>query len=412
MSLRRSFFLLSILAAATILAVIGAKRLARSAVPHVDVAHVRFGPLESWITTNGIIEPTDPHVIRAPVATFVTTVRVAEGQLVKRGDPLLTLDLDQQRADLARAREDVVKAENDLRVFEAGGPMAERAQVESDLRKADAEATLLGRQLESTERLVAKQAAMADELSQTKLALARANATRDALAEKQEELKRGAAMSLDVARLSVERAREARRMIEAQVQSAEIQSPGDGTVYALPARAGSRVDVGAVLAYVADLTAVQLRAFVDQPELAAIEPNQLVEVSWSAVPNQVWKGRTVRVPKTIVSRGDRMVGEVLCSVSNDSQQLIPNLGVDVRIRVQSRSRTLLVPRQAVRNAPGGRYVFVVEGETVRRRPVVVDVASTTDYSVAQGLGDGERVALPGDLELRDGMRVQASSTLP
>ena len=32
-----------------------------------------------------------------------------------------------------------------------------------------------------------------------------------------------------------------------------------------------------------------------------------------------------------------MVGEVICSVKNDDEQLVPNLGVDVRIRLQARA---------------------------------------------------------------------------
>jgi multidrug efflux pump subunit AcrA (membrane-fusion protein) len=127
------------------------------------------------------------------------------------------------------------------------------------------------------------------------------------------------------------------------------------------------------------------------------------------VPNRSWAGRTERIPANVVSRGDRMVGEVVCSVNNDDRQLIANLDVDVRIRVLSRPRALLVPRQAVRTDQGGRYVFVVHGQSVERRPIVVDGSSATSYSVERGLTEGEQVALPGASELRDGMRVRIES---
>ena len=214
------------------------------------------------------------------------------------------------------------------------------------------------------------------------------------------------AVNVEVSRLAVQRARGVVTLLEGQIRSADLRAPVDGTVYALSARPGGRVEVGAVLAQVADLRSLQLRAFVDEPELASIQEGQPVEVSWSAVPNHLWTGRTKGVPKNVVSRGDRMVGEVICSVNNDNQQLIPNLDVDVRIRVHARPRTLIVPRQAVHGDQSDRYVFVVQHQSVERRVVVVDIASATSYSVARGLNEGEQVALPVGIELRDGMGVR------
>jgi multidrug efflux pump subunit AcrA (membrane-fusion protein) len=93
-------------------------------------------------------------------------------------------------------------------------------------------------------------------------------------------------------------------------------------------------------------------------------------------------------------------------------QLIPNLDVDVRIRVQSRPRALLVPRQAVMSDPAGAYVFVIENGTVHRRPVVIDVASVADDAILSGVKEGDVVAIPGSTDLSDGMRVTITSQTP
>jgi HlyD family secretion protein len=384
-------------------------RLLRSSGAEVAIARVRFGELESWITTNGLVEPSEPSVIRAPVGAFVSTVQNVEGRKVQRGDSLLTLDVAAQRADLTRAREELVKAQNAALVLQAGPEGGEWAQVTSDFRKADAEVLQLQRARDATERLVAKQAANRDELDRAELALTRALVTRDALARRQQELERMGPANADAARLAIERARETVSLLDAQVRSADVRAPIEGTVYSLPVRVGNRVETGTPLAQVADLRAVQIRAFVDEPELSAIREGLPVEVSWSAESNRVWMGRTERVPKNVVPRGDRMVGEVICSVKNDDEHLVPNLGVDVRIRLQARPRALLVPRQAVRSDQGGRYVFVVKDRTAARRPIVVDGASATNYAVARGLEEGDLVVLAGDVELRDAMRVRTRS---
>jgi HlyD family secretion protein len=372
----------------------------------VSVAHVTIGPLDSWISTNGVIEPVDPHIIRARVAAFVATVAVAEGQTVKRNDMLLTLDLSERRAERARAREDLAKAENDLRLDEQGGTAGRRAQVAADLQKAEAEVAHLRQERDALARLVAKQSATRAELDQTSLALARAESTRDALATQQVELKRDTDTSSDLHRLAIRRSREALRVIDAQVASETVRAPVDGTVYSLGVRPGARVEVGGPLASVADLRSVQLRAFVDEAELAAIRIGQSVEVTWGAVPNHVWAGRTERLPKNITARGERRVGEVICTIANQDERLIPNLDVDVRIRLESRPHAVLVTRAAVRSDQNGRYVFVVRDQIVHRQKVEVGVANSTDYTIVSGLQNGDVVALPADVELRDGMRVE------
>jgi HlyD family secretion protein len=393
--------------AAAVVAALGAgARLTHKPAPSVAVARAQFGPLTSWISTNGVIEPVEPHVIASRVSAFVAAIPVVEGQSVARGDLLLRLDVEPQRADLARAREALAKAENDVRVFEAGGPAGERAQIEADLRTAEAEVEQARGQRDATERLVSKQAATSTEFAQARLTLERAEATRDALAKKRQALRRDSAAQENVARLAVRHSQEAVRVLEQQVESASVRAPADGVVYSMPAKRGVRVEPGTVLASVADLTALRLRAFVDEPDLGSVEPEQAIEVSWSGLPNQQWQGRVLRVPKAVVARGDRTVGEVICSVTGDGQRLIPGLGVDVRIRVFSSTHSLLVPRNAVRSDSGGRYVFVVEDGVVRRRPVVVGLAGAAQSAVSSGLREGEWVALPSDLPLSDGMRVE------
>jgi multidrug efflux pump subunit AcrA (membrane-fusion protein) len=125
----------------------------------------------------------------------------------------------------------------------------------------------------------------------------------------------------------------------------------------------------------------------------------------------VWTGHVERLPGAVVARGERHVGEVICSL-DDSTQLIPNLDVDVRIRIQSRPRALLVPRQAVLSDQVGPYVFVIENGTLGRRTIKIDVASVADDAILSGLKEGDVVAIPVNSDLSDGMRVTITSQTP
>jgi HlyD family secretion protein len=100
------------------------------------------------------------------------------------------------------------------------------------------------------------------------------------------------------------------------------------------------------------------------------------------------------------------VGEVLCSVDNGRLELLPNINVQVRIMVRELHGALVIPRAAVREDNGQRYVFVFQGNTVRRRDISVGVASASKYEVLSGLTTADRIAEPADLELMDGMEVR------
>jgi hypothetical protein len=47
---------------------------------------------------------------------------------------------------------------------------------------------------------------------------------------------------------------------------------------------------------------------------------------------------------------------------------------------------------------------------LEKREVHVGIADATNYEVLSGLQEGEMVALPGDVDLRDGMKVQIVNT--
>src|SRR5947209_19740624 len=88
----------------------------------------------------------------------------------------------------------------------------------------------------------------------------------------------------------------------------------------------------------------------------------------------------------------------------------------MRIKCGERSGVLSVPRGVVEADGGRRYVFVVRKSqlgvgksTLEKREIHVGIADATNYEVVSGLQEGEMVALPGDVDLHDGMTVDAVS---
>jgi HlyD family secretion protein len=376
--------------------------------PTVPVANVTREDLNETITSNGKAEPVSPVVARAEFPTFVSKVSATEGQAIRRGQVVLSLNDTEVRSQLEQARADLLAAQNDLRNAHAGGPPDEVAQLGGDLAQEQIEVKNLERTEKALERLVAKQAATEDELAQNRASLTKARANLEQLEQRKKALAERATVAVSTAGLRVSQAQGQIRSLEEKVRSATIVAAGDGILYSLPVRAGDYVKVGDVLAEMADLRHLRVRAFVDEPDLGSLEPNQDVEVSWDARPGRTWPARTEQIPKQVVSHGMRSVGEVLCSIDNEKLELLPNINVEVRILVRERRGALVVPRAAAREDQGRHYVFVFDGEKIHRRDVSLGVANASKYEVLSGLAAGERVALPGDQDLRDGMNVRAA----
>ena len=63
------------------------------------------------ISSNGKVEPISPFVMRAQFDTFVENIHVVEGQAVKKGQPLLELNVKDAEAQLAQARSKLLRAQ-------------------------------------------------------------------------------------------------------------------------------------------------------------------------------------------------------------------------------------------------------------------------------------------------------------
>jgi HlyD family secretion protein len=362
--------------------------------------------LRSFITSNGKVEPLEPHVIQAQLTTFVEKVLAKEGQTVRRGQLLMTLDAAESRSELAHLKEQLIAAEDERRLAAGGGSPDERAQFDADLVKTNSEIARLRRESGVLQRLYAKQAATRDEIDQNRIALERAEADKQLVEQKQNAIAQRSKTQGERAVLRTDEARNSIRALEDKLNSVQVVAPVSGALYALPARAATLVHTGDVLAEVADLTRIQVRVFVDEPELGSLREGQTVEITWDALPHRIWVGRVEQLPKTIVARGSRNVGEVLCSVQNDKGELLPNTNVNTRIQTAQHDNALTIPRSAIRTEGDRRYVFVVDTGRLRKQAVTVGIGNAKDYEILGGLAENDVIALPGATELHENQSVR------
>jgi HlyD family secretion protein len=373
--------------------------------------------LVSSISSNGKVEPISPYVMRAQLDTFVEKIYVTEGQAVKKGQLLMELNVKEVAAQLAETRAKLLRAQEDLRAARAGGRADEAARVAADLAKAEGERDRLLRNHDALVRLAEGQAATKQDLALNDQALANAKAEVTRLLAVKQEFDQKARLDAERGELQVQQTLSEMAALEDKVNNGKISAPADGTLYSLPVKSRDYVKLGDLLAEMADLHKVRVRAFIDEPDLGGLEADEPVIITWDALPNRTWAGKTEIIPKQVVPHGTRSVGELLCAVSNDKIELLPNINVNVRINSKERMNVLAVPRGAVASEGGRRFVYVVKKNELgvgksrlEKREIKVGIADATSYEVTGGLQEGEMVALPGDTDLRDGMAVRVVDT--
>ncbi len=345
--------------------------------------------VSSSITTNGKVEPIHGFEAHAPLSGTVQTILVKEGAKVKAGQLLLVLDDTRARADLATALTRLKGAQAKYGELMAGGSQQQLLLRNADLQKATTERDAAQRQLSALERLQQRGAATPTEVA----------AARDRLDSAQADLTQ---LQSHVRYSPQEQARAQSEITDAKVnvdlaeevmRKCNIRAPFDGTVYFLPARVGAWVNIGDLLLQEADLSQLQVRAFVDEPEIGHLAIGQAVKITWDALPGHSWQGTVASLPSTVVNRGSRVVAEVLCKVDNSERLLLPNIDVNTTIISNSRDNALTVPREAVREDNGHSYVYVLQGDHLRRRDLKLGISNLTRVEILSGISDGDLIAV-------------------
>jgi len=364
--------------------------LTRGSLP-IRVAEASTGSLTSTVSTNGKVEPQVNFEAHAPFPGVVRSLYVHEGERVPSGKLLLAMDDSEAQAHLATAVAALRGAEADYQAAQHGGTQDERISLAAELAKARIDRDQAQSDLAALQKLETSGAASPSEVSAAQSRLAVDNASIQALEKKQADRYSPADLAhtratLDDARAAYDAARDA-------LEQAVVHAPFAGTVYSLPVSRTEYVAQGDRLLSMADLTKLQVRAYFDEPEIGKLQVDQPVSILWDARPDEVWHGHISRLPSTIITYGTRNVGEVLVAIDNTDGLLLPDTNVRVTVTVANESNVLKVPRDALHIDAGRDYVYIKEGNSLRRVRVTIGVRNLSEVEITSGLQSGQIVAL-------------------
>ncbi|HKU05692.1 MAG TPA: efflux RND transporter periplasmic adaptor subunit [Bradyrhizobium sp.] len=91
---------------------------------------------------------------------------------------------------------------------------------------------------------------------------------------------------------------------------------------------------------------------------------------------------------------------------NPNFQLWPGQFVNVRLKVETLPKAIVIPTSAVQRGPAGTFSYVIgPGEIATAKPIVVTQQNENDAVIASGIAPTDRVVTTGFANLSDGARV-------
>jgi cobalt-zinc-cadmium efflux system membrane fusion protein len=344
----------------------------------MKLARVQSAAIARQITAPARVVPAAGHqaVVAPSVAGIITNTRMLRvGETVSRGDTVATVQqvltaAENVQVDTGRIEEIRLAAER---------RRAAEAVNEADLRRGHAR-----RELERAQRLFERKAASQRQVEAAEHELRAAEAVHAGAVAQRDALR-------DVA------GPRSRATDGASLHS--VIAPITGSVVRVAKAPGEQVAAGEVIAEIVNLDTVWVEVPIFERDLPRLARPIRAAFSTPAVPGTELSGRLVDLGAVIdpATRSARLVFEL----PNRNRALRIGLQLDARVEAGERVEGALIPREALLEAEGKRFVYVLRsGEEFERREVVAGDEHGATIAILGGLKPGERVVTQGAWQLR------------
>jgi len=336
----------------------------------------------SVLDATGYVVARRMATVSAKITGKVREVMIEEGQSVREGEIMATLDPVDADADRTLAASQVAAARSQI-----GG-------VQAQLHEAELDASRLG-------KLVGRQLVSKSQYDQ-------AVAQRDALRAQLATAQRNAKVASD--RLAIADNGVDNTIVRAPfagVVTAKAAQPGE-IVSPLSAGGGfTRTGIGTIV----DMDSLEVEVDVGEAFIGRVQPKMPVEATLNAYPD--WK-----IPAEVIAiipaadRGKATV-KVRIALKQKDPRIVPDMGVRVSFLEAAKPESanqpqgVRVPAAAIVERDGRDVAFALDdaGSRVEQRVLKTGMAMGDDRQVLSGLVAGDAVVLDPPEKLEDGARV-------
>jgi HlyD family secretion protein len=202
------------------------------------------------------------------------------------------------------------------------------------------------------------------------------------------------ATDIAIARLKVEGAQARLASAHLAAQPLTVRSPWAGTVTAVLAALGARIDPAAPVAVMANLETLEANVDLSEFDVAQVKPGQKAVVSVDALGGETFQGKVLFTALAGSTSAGVVTFPVRVSIP-EAEGLKPGMNVSVRIVVAKRNSVVQVPLEAVSVDDEDRASVLVirpDGDTILRK-VKLGLETTKNVEILKGLRVGELVVL-------------------
>ncbi len=334
----------------------------------------------SVLDASGYVVARRSATVSAKITGKVTEVMIEEGQRVKAGDIIASLEDTNENAQLALAQAQLGVARSEL------------AQLQVRLEDA--------RRIDRRNQELASQGLVSNALRDSARADAEALAAQLAAAGK----------NVIVAERSVD-------VRQRQLDETVVRAPFGGIVTVKAAQVGeivsplsagggfTRTGIGTIV----DMDSLEIEVDVNENFINRVSADQRASAKLNAYPDWTIPARVI----AIIPTADRSKAtiKVRVAILESDPRVLPEMGVRVAFLgdeapEQDSLDGVFIPRTAVTDDAGAAIVYLVRGNAVERRAVTTGLTRGDRVQIVAGLAPGDQVATSPLDELADGVTVQ------
>jgi HlyD family secretion protein len=400
----------------------------QSGYTKVLTAKIARQDLTTVVSGTGQIKPKTYMNVGATSFGRITHFYVKEGDLVKKGQTVATIENVQQEANVNGQQAAIAAAKTDIASYIAAEKTAEanvehaKADLEQKRLDWEREQALYKDGIEPKANFDAKKALYDTDVASLDQAVAQLNQ-----AKAQTESARGH-MQTQIANL---------RVNQDLLDKTIAVAPFDGIVTNMPVREGETVVTGiqgtegATLMTLADMSIITAEIKVDETDIVNVQIGQPADVTVDALPGKIFKGHVTLVGDQALLRSTGQATststsgteeakdfKVVVTLDQPSNELRPGLSTTAKITTAKKSSVLALPIQALtmystdsdkpskdgvqaatssaKSAPV-QGVFVVDSKSSKLRvrfvPVATGITGTTDIEAVSGLKEGDEIVI-------------------
>jgi RND family efflux transporter MFP subunit len=189
-----------------------------------------------------------------------------------------------------------------------------------------------------------------------------------------------------------------------QYSDTRVLAPFSGYITSKNAELGAYVNVGTLIAGIADIGQLKIKLDVSEKNVYALQTGQKVAVNATVYPDAVYNGAISNIsPKG--SSAHTYPVEIILS-NNKTYPLKAGTYVNVMIEMGDIQPTLMIPRDAIVSSVKEPSVYMVNGDVANLIKITTGRNFNDHIEVLAGLNENDLVVTNGQINLMDGAKVQ------